>query len=183
MVARALNLLATHRSYRVKKSSMQTVAVVEGGSRVDLALAKDGPAQENLPEAPWEGEAEGQGGGSCVLADLNDRPASPSAQGEGLPALPLGGEVAVAWLGGGGWPSQRGESRREVLTPQGLAANWQGLSAFPTIRVDTRITFWNSREKQDSLRFVFVSFFFLTSLAERNLGARLASRKSCRQIS
>jgi hypothetical protein len=71
------------------------------------------------------GEAAGRGGGNCVLADPNECPASPSAQGEGLPALPLGwgGDAAGSMIGWQGWPSQRGDRGSEVLTSQELAAN------------------------------------------------------------
>jgi hypothetical protein len=89
MATRVLSPLATHCSYKLKKSSLRTVAVAEveaergGGVSRALApsqtmLAQDGPAQESgvmagmdparrvPPSTPCKGEEERRGGGGPV---------------------------------------------------------------------------------------------------------------------
>ncbi len=150
--------LVTHRSNRVRKSSLVTAAEVTaaevevggraGGEIVDevrggkpsrTRLAHVGAAQGATPSNPSEGEARAWGdsidpaglylpsppskgeavwrGEYCTRVAV-DRPAGPSARGEGEAA------GIMAW-----GPSHEEERGSMVLTPAGLAANWGGVSS------------------------------------------------------
>ncbi len=141
---RALNPLVTHRSNRVRKSSLVTVADVDGGVSGEIGgealgctpsrtrLAHEGATQGTTPSTPSEEEAWGD---SIDPAGLYLP--SPPREGEAVwqgeyctrvavdrPYDPSAcGEGEAAGSMAGGVPSHEEERGSMVLTPAGLPAN------------------------------------------------------------